>query len=166
MSLTIHSRKSWGARAPRPRAPQSRTAVRELFIHWPALGSGSTLKWDAAREREELRSEQAFHMDTRGWSDIGYSFAVFPSGRVYRLRGMDWVPAAQEGHNTNTVAVTCVLGPNDKPTDAMIASLWSLKNHCDGKAGRDLVVRPHGDVTATSCPGPNLRAIIPELNKS
>lgn len=165
MGLVIHTREYWKARAARPRERQNPRNVREFFVHWP--GEARSLRSIDTREEEkqEMRDEQAFHMNVRKWADFAYSFAVFQSGRVYRGRGMDFVPAAQEGHNTNTVAVTCVLGPGDKPSDAMLLSLRRLKNHCDERAGRDLVARPHSDVVQTSCPGDALRAIIGDLNR-
>ena len=161
--MRIIPRNQWGARKPRPRQRQS--SWREFFLHWP--GDGRFAHIDTpAEEREQMREWQNFHMDVRGWSDYGYAFAVFPSGRVYRGRGMDWVPAAQEGHNTGTVPVICVVGPGEQMTDAMKRSLRELKNHCDKRAGRDLTARPHSAVTSTSCPGPVVRAFVDDLNRS
>lgn len=161
--MKIISRKAWGARRPRPRERQS--SWREMFLHWPGDGKFAHIRSEAA-ERAQMRSWQDFHMDSRGWSDYAYAFAVFPSGRVYRGRGMDYVPAAQAGHNTGTVPVICVVGPGEPMTDAMKKSLRELKDHCDRRAKRDLVVRPHSAVTSTSCPGPVIRAFIDDLNKS
>lgn len=99
----------------------------------------------------------------RRWSFFAYSFAVFQSGRVYRGRGMNWVPAGQEGHNTGTVAVLCVVGPGDDPSPAMLRSLRGLRAHCERKAGHGLNVRGHGEVVQTACPGPELRRLVREL---
>lgn len=157
--MKIRSRKSWGARPPRPRSRQHPTNVSEFFIHWPGNNRDNFLA--EAQEKAKLREWQDFHMNGRGWSDIGYNFAVFSSGRIYRLRGMDWVPAAQEFHNTNTVSCVCV----GMVTGAMKASIIDLKNHCDRRAKRDLTARPHSAVTATDCPGDELRALVPVLNR-
>lgn len=165
MSLTVSSRRKWGARKPLDRIKQSPASVRELFIHWPAAIHSTKPIDTVAEECAELRAEQAYHMDVQHWSDIGYNYAAFQSGRVYRLRGLRWVPAAQLGHNTGTVAVTCVLGPDDIPSAALKWSLMRLKDRLDARTGRDLVVRPHSAVTPTSCPGPHLRAILPWLNE-
>lgn len=135
-----------------------------MFIHHPAsphdLGHIDT---DMERDRY-MREIQNFHMDTRGWADFAYTHAVFQDGTVVRGRGIEFVPAAQLGHNTNTFAVLCVLGDREIPSPEMRVVLWQLKNHYDKRAGRDLTVKPHSAVTATSCPGDKLRAIIANLN--
>jgi hypothetical protein len=160
--MQITSRKAWGARRPRPRDRHS--SWREFILHWPGEGKFSHID-SVAEEKAQMREFQNFHMDTRGWSDFAYGFAVFSSGRVYRGRGMDYVPAAQLGHNTGTVPVLCVIGPGEQMTKAMEESLVDLKNHCDKRAGRDLVVLPHSAVTSTSCPGPVVRAFVDDLNR-
>lgn len=160
-TVVIQTRKSWKARPARARTRQDVKEIREFFLHWP--GNNRDKNLTPAQERAKLREWQNLHMDepSRRWSDFAYSFAVFSSGRIYRGRGMNFVPASQLGHNTNTVSVVCV-GPI---TDKMKASLAYLKNHCDNRADRDLVVRGHGDVCATECPGPELRKFAKMLNK-
>lgn len=155
----INSRKSWTTRKPRPMTKQSPTSVKEFFLHWPGNNRNKNLSVNA--EKALLRSWLSLHMDTNGWSFIGYSFAVFSSGRCYKLRDMQWVPAAQDGHNARTCAVVCV-GP---VTSKMAATLIQLKNHCDKRAGRDLKVRGHGEVVNTECPGPELRAFAKILDR-
>lgn len=164
--MKIHSRKSWGARRARSRTPQSDSIIREFFLHHPA--SPHDLDHiDLNKEQNQyMRDIQNFHMNVRGWSDFAYAFAVFQDGEVYRGRGRTYVPAAQLGHNTGTIAVLCVIGDNEQPSTKMAASLRALKNEMDKKVGRDLVVRPHSAVTATSCPGNALRRLVPLLNKS
>lgn len=156
--MLIISRNKWTSRRPRQMTKQAITNVKELFLHWP--GNHTTKKLRPNQEQALLRSWLSQHMDTQGWSFIGYNFAVFASGRIYRLRGGDWVPAAQQGHNTNTIAVVCV-GP---VTDKMKAALVDLKNHLDRRAGRDLRVRGHGEVVNTACPGPELRKFAKTLH--
>lgn len=159
MALKIYPRSSWTSRKPRPMTKQSPKAVKEFFLHWP--GNHTTKNLTASEEKALLRSWLNLHMDKNGWSFIGYSFAVFASGRCYKLRDMHWVPAAQEKHNTGTCAVVCV-GP---VTSSMARTLIELKNNCDSRAGRDLKVRGHGEVVATECPGPELRAFVSILNR-
>lgn len=113
-----------------------------------------------------MRAIQAFHMGPqRGWADFAYNFAVFMDGRVYRGRGIDYVPAAQEGHNTNTVAILCVVGDEETPSRLMVRGLIDLKDHLDKRCGRDLSVKPHSSVVATACPGNRIRNIINQINR-
>jgi hypothetical protein len=153
--MRIRSRKSWGAATPEPRTRQSPSGVRELFVHWNGESPRSFRHIDTVAEEEALmRSTQKFHMGPeRGWSDFAYSFGMFPSGRVYRGRGLAYVPAAQAGHNTNTAAVIVFLGPDDKVTPEVEKAIEELYRHVDGKSAHKVKLRAHRDVTATSCPG-------------
>lgn len=160
MSLKINPRGSWTTRKPRSgMTKQNPKSVKEFFLHWP--GNQVSKNLTVNQEKALLKSWLNLHMDTNGWSFIGYSFAVFASGRCYKLRDMHWVPAAQDKRNTNTCAVVCV-GP---VTSAMAHTLIELKNLCDKRAGRELKVRGHGEVTSTECPGPQLRAFVPILDR-
>lgn len=161
----IHSRKSWRARTPHPRTPQSPKNVTELFVHWPG---GVPRSWrnikTAVQETATMRSIQEFHMGPeRGWSDFAYSFAIFPSGRIYRGRGMDWVPASQLSHNTGTASVCVFLGPDDPVPSAVIDAIKDLRNHCEKRAGRKLRLRPHRSVNSTDCPGSRLATVVAKL---
>lgn len=166
--MKIQSRPSWNARKPRPgTSRQTDSQIREFFIHHPA-DPHNLAHIDTDMEQDAyMRGVQDFHMDdpAHRWNDIGYSFVVFQNGRVYRGRGRNVVPAAQLNHNTGTIAVLCVLGDNEPPSAAMVRALGTLKDEMDRRVGRDLIARPHNAVTATSCPGARLMAIIPNLNR-
>jgi hypothetical protein len=81
------------------------------------------------------------------------------------------VPAAQQGHNTGTVAI-CVVGDfrsghdqlKDNTRFAIEVLLKWLQNHDDSRF--DLPLRTlggHGDVFPTECPGANIRRAIPTI---
>lgn len=165
MSIHIYSRKSWRARTPRPgTAKQADSQIKEFFLHHPADPSHELAHIDTDQEQDAYaRGIQNFHMDGRGWNDIGYSFMVFQDGRVFRCRGRDRVPAAQLGHNTGTIAVLCVTANGERPSNELYLALVHLKDKMDRLVGRDLRVRAHGDVFSTECPGPEIRALIPRL---
>lgn len=52
-----------------------------------------------------VRSWQDYHIDIRGWSDIGYHFLVDGFGRLYQGRSIRAVPAAVENNNTGSIAI-------------------------------------------------------------
>lgn len=162
--IKIHSRKSWNARPARPRARQPDSVIKEYFIHHPADPHDLQGVDTNQEQGAYMRGIQNFHMDERKWSDIAYAFVVFQDGEVYRGRGRGFVPAAQLGHNTGTIAVMCALGDNESPSSEMYNSLARLKDRMDKEVGRDLDVRAHSEVFNTSCPGDKLRALIPRLN--
>lgn len=162
MKLNIRSRKSWGARKPRARDSQRPANVLELFLHWPGADEPFGV-WTPAAEERWMRATQDFHMDERGWADFAYSFAVFPSGRIYRGRGINWVPAAQENHNTNTVAVCVLVGPGQPIPEEIRRSLRALRVYVEDRCGRSLTMRPHSAVVSTTCPGPALTKLCKTL---
>lgn len=121
-----------------------------------------------AAERAWMRSVQDFHQGPqRKWCDFAYNFAVFKSGRIYRGRGAYTVPAGQEGHNTNTLAIVCVLGTADARVPVpMQESLIELIRWIERKrAHGEVHVRPHRAVNQTTCPGNVLTAFVPRLDR-
>jgi hypothetical protein len=55
------------------------------------------------------RSYQNYHIDGRGWNDIGYNFLVGEDGNVYEGRGWEAVGAHAPTYNTRSIGV-CILG--------------------------------------------------------
>lgn len=96
------SRRTWGAKGSVPR--DGSRGKDTVAIHHTVSPNRS---WSAEQERAHMRQLEAGHL-ARGFSTIGYSWVVFPSGRCYVGRGMEGLPAAQEGHNTGTWAIALV----------------------------------------------------------
>ncbi len=48
-----------------------------------------------------VRGIQNFHIDDRGWADIGYHFLVGENGKVYEGRGWDRQGAHSPGFNND-----------------------------------------------------------------
>jgi len=96
-----------------------------------------------------------FHVDTRGWADIGYHFLITHDGRVHR--GRDWrnVGAHAQGHNADSIGV-CVIGDNTRPgydwrpvqKDALRVLLDTLH-----AMWPDAEIVGHKDLRDTLCPG-------------
>jgi len=141
----------------------------ELFIHHSDTPNANRID-TVAEQHATLRSFQNFHMDTRGWSDIGYHLICFqPYGgikqaRLYRGRPIRYVPAAQQGHNTGTIAL-CVVSANDPVKDRTVDRIDAAIRALAEKYPLTRV-RAHGDVFATDCPGSHLRALLPHFNST
>jgi hypothetical protein len=164
MPVVIYDRDRWHARAPRPMSRQG--APSEAFIHHSDEPNAERLV-TLAKQSEHMRAIQNFHMGPeRGWSDIGYHYVVFqPYGklnraRIFEGRKVGFVPAAQLGHNTGTLAI-CVVGNLEHDT---------LKQATRDAIEQLLKIFPsvhtlggHRDVTPTSCPGKHGYAAVPEL---
>ncbi|KIH98005.1 MarR family transcriptional regulator [Streptomonospora alba] len=139
----IIERSEWGARAPRGRDHVSWDARTEFVVHHSAGPTTQT-----------VRSIQDFHMDGRGWSDIGYNLLVDDAGNAYEGRGWEMVGAHAISHNTSGIGV-CYIG-QDSPTSAAKAAIRALYDEAGARAGRRLEPKGHRDVNETSCPGDNL----------
>lgn len=58
--MNITTRAQWGARKPKSRSTTTWAARREFIVHYSEGPTSQT-----------VRQIQNFHMDGRGWSDIG-----------------------------------------------------------------------------------------------
>lgn len=164
--MHIYTRKEWGAIP--ARAPMSRqSAPVEAFIHHTADAHGRyrTL----AEQKAKCRQIQRFHMDGNGWSDGGYHFLVFqPQGqgigaRAFALRPVEYVPAAQAGHNTRTLAISVV---GNGETEEMQRNTRYVIEQIIARYPSVKAVGGHRDVTATSCPGDNFYQAINRIAKA
>lgn len=162
--MRVYSRSRWNARAGKPMQQQF-AAVREFFLHHSASpGKGID---HFVEQCQTMRDMQAFHMDGRGWSDIAYHYVVFQpygrlkSARIFEGRSRTFVPAAQLNHNVNTLAV-CVVSRSGEPIKG--STKRALKQLY--KASSATSVHGHFEVFQTECPGPELKAFLPELRKA
>jgi hypothetical protein len=144
--VDIISRAEWGARAPRSRSTVSWSQRREFIVHYSEGPTSQT-----------VRQIQNFHMDGRGWSDVGYNFLVDVSGRIYEGRGWLVVGAHAPDHNTSGIGV-CMIGRDGDATPAAKRAIRWLYDEAARRAGRSLKKLGHRDVYATSCPGNELYA--------
>lgn len=104
-------------------------------------------------EKRVWRSFQAFHMDGRGWSDIGYHVGIFASGNRYLGRHSTRTSVAEGAHArgaNDTLGVVFVT--NGPITYHQQASFDELLDEYGLR--RDLL-RGHREVpgNATACPG-------------
>jgi hypothetical protein len=158
--MKIVSRKQWGARPRRERTVQDPHRVKAIYVHYSESPGGQRRY---PQQCAAVRGIQNFHMDSRGWSDIAYSYLVSNpyrggASRAFEGRGIDTVPAAQMNHNTNTVAV-CVICANGEKISwrtklTLRRLIWTLRK----QIGKQVPVRPHNSVNETSCPGAALTA--------
>lgn len=172
----INSRASWGARAPKGSASVA-PALKLAVVHHTA----SSNNYSSGQVAGILRSIQAYHMDSNGWSDIGYNFLVDRFGGIWEGRAGGTtravVGAHARGFNTGSVGVSVIgnyVGLNTTATiNEAISKIVGYRLQVDYvtptsrvnftslgsttiPAGR-VVNLPrvigHRDVGATSCPG-------------
>ena len=175
------TRGGWGARAPK-RSISVASSLKIAAVHHTVTSNS----YSAGQVPGIIRGIQAYHMDGRGWSDIGYNFIVDRFGRVFEGRHNSAnrlsIGAHAGGFNTGAVGVAS-LGDNQAAvpggsTQDAIAEVisWKFANHGVNPATRvnvtsggstkypagQVVNLPriigHRDVSATSCPGTHLFA--------
>lgn len=144
--MQIVSRADWGARPPRSRTGVS-WASRSVFMG----------HYSAASATQTPRQIQDYHMNVRGWEDIGYNFLINSvSGVIYEGRGWTTLGAHCAGHNTEAIGV-CIIGTDRKGvqdvSDAARRAFKWLYEEANDRKGRKLTLLGHRDRGATACPG-------------
>lgn len=169
----VRSRRSWGAGP--VKAQRHQLGLRSVpVVHHTAGSYGLTSRSTIAQEQRVLREIQASHR-ARGFTDIGYSEIVFPSGRVYNGRGFYRVPAAAANANAGHFHLSLIgnFEAGDMPTGKQLKALRSRtrafrrrsgsKRHAIGhyQANR-IAVTPH-PLNQTACPGWRLKPYVRRL---
>ena len=149
---TILSRSAWtSTSASGPAFNFSR--MRGIVVHYPAAGKaiGEISKEAVAAK---LRGWRNYHVNGRGWSDIGYNYGIDQAGRIWSLRG-DRVGAHTAGHNSTTIGVLFVVGDNEPLTDKAKQAFRDLRAHLRRKKNT-ANVWGHTQMSgaSTRCPGP------------
>ncbi|XP_069356620.1 peptidoglycan-recognition protein LB-like [Maniola hyperantus] len=146
------TRAQWSARAAKQKLPLP-TPVPYVVIHHSYSPPAC---YDGPQCKKAMRSMQNFHMDDRGWWDIGYNFAVGGDGAAYEGRGWD-ILGAHTLHFNNVSIGICLIGdwsttlpPTSqlKTAQALIAAGVEL-----GYLKEDYKLVGHRQVRDTECPG-------------
>lgn len=168
IDYAIIPRSTWAARPPTYVAYMKLPAPD--FWQHHAADAGVYGGADASRSAEQAycRAVQNYHMDSKGWSDIAYSFVEFPSGRIYEGRGWARTGGHTLNHNSTSHAV-CAAGNYMTlvPTVAMLeGTAWLVvEGRRLGKVSEWGMVGGHRDVGQTACPGDKLYAQLPYIRE-
>jgi N-acetylmuramoyl-L-alanine amidase len=155
--LKLVTRKQWGARRPK-RVTRLRPS-RGVVVHYSASDADEQSKHRNCAAR--VRAIQRFHMDTKGWNDLAYTYVTCRHGYVFEGRGPNARTAANgtNAGNDDYLAI-CFLGDDTRGRDDVTAkgrqALIDARKHL-------LKVHPHAretvghrDVARTTCPGDEL----------
>jgi hypothetical protein len=131
---------------------------KELHVHHTWRPDHKTYASAAAKNEDEraLQRQQAFydyHVNTRGWKDIGQHVTLLPDGRFVTGRDFGSNPASIQGHNSGAFACE-MIGNFDTGHDSFRGpqreSMIGLARWFDG---RGKYVRFHRENAAKTCPG-------------
>jgi len=167
---TICLRSCWSARsAPNP---TEMSALNRAIIHHTA-GTGDYNVSSINDSKPKVRAIQNYHMDSNGWSDIGYHFLVDKLGNTFegrvRSANKSYRPrGAHDSNNTNSFGYN-VMGYYHSPYNQVATTAsrnalydviawrmpdgWSPYGSGTYNGGTVGFVDGHRAVKSTSCPG-------------
>ncbi|KAK2575090.1 hypothetical protein KPH14_008820 [Odynerus spinipes] len=156
----IISRQGWGARSPKTAIPALKeNPPKYVIIHHSATAGCTTQAICQAR----VRSFQNYHMDNKGWQDIGYNFLVGEDGNVYEGRGWGKHGAHSVQYNSKSIGI-CIIGNfvSSVPNPAAVRATQNLIAYgvANGKIQSDYKLLGHRQTAQTTCPGNSLYDLI------
>ena len=113
--------------------------INKVFLHC----SASDLP-----EHDNIQTITKWHKE-RGFSAIGYHFIITKDGTIHKGRNIELIPAAQEGHNTGSIAI-CVTGLtifSQTQFDALRKLCGEINNLYE-----NITFHGHCEVSNKSCP--------------
>ena len=137
---------------------------RVLYVHYTET-PGRELT-TPKREHAAIRAIRDYHVNGRGYDDLAYSYVLAsPWNRggpatLYVGRGKDRIPASQQGANQGNWSVAVIASEHEHIMHRTVLAIGWLAKYLDA-----VDVRPHSQQNATSCPGPQLLAAIPEIRR-
>ena len=163
-AMSIVPRARWSVRPPKAPPHGVRISARTATcVHHD--GAFAIHVRSRAEAVALVRADQSFHMDARGWNDIGYNYLVISApgiaaidGLVFEGRGRDVVGAHCKGHNTEWIGVQVATGGDQRPSAKALASVRRLHDSFETAAGHALAKVGHRDGFPTECPGEALYA--------
>lgn len=131
--------------------------ITEIVLHCTATRADWWADKSTAEKVQEIRR---WHMEDRGWKDIGYHYLIDRNGALATGRPMDQTGAHTKGHNTGTIGIALMGGHGSSVTDTFADNYTSDQE----KALRKLIVRlhknfgkvpvtGHNQYAAKACPG-------------
>ena len=174
----IYSRAQWGANESiREQTPPAYGTIKTGFVHHTVNANNYT----EDQVPSLIRGIYAYHVQSRGWRDIGYNFLVDRFGRIWEGRwgGIDKavVGAHTLGYNEQSFAGSAIgnwdiATPPPAVADAfsrLMAWKLSLYNipadavHIWVKDKYFNAINGHRDAGSTACPGRYLYAQLPTI---
>jgi len=123
--------------------------INKIIVHCSATREGENIPVETIRK---------WHVDGRGWSDIGYHFYIDIYGEIHKGRDIAKIGAHVKGHNRNSIGI-CYCGgveadgktPKDTrldcQKDALNAVLRTLKAMYP-----EAKIHGHRDFSNKACP--------------
>tara|TARA_E500000318_G_C3542478_1_gene205228 strand:- start:628 stop:1041 length:414 start_codon:yes stop_codon:yes gene_type:complete len=126
--------------------------IKEIIVHCSATREGQNIPVETIRK---------WHVEGRGWTDIGYHFYIDINGNIYKGRDISRSGAHCKGHNRYSIGI-CYCGgveadgktPKDTRTDKQKESLLSVIKTMKAMYP-DAIVYSHNEFANKACPSFN-----------
>lgn len=134
--------------------------IHEAVVHCAATRANW---WSGKRTSEKVREIKRWHVQDRGWRDIGYHYLIDRDGTVAYGRPLGETGAHVMGRNTGTIGICLFGGHGSSETDqfhenftpAQEKALLELLDKLQARFGK-LRVSGHNQYAAKACPGFNV----------
>ncbi|XP_046390190.1 uncharacterized protein LOC124158854 [Ischnura elegans] len=116
-------------------------------------------QYDLAGCLEQVRIIQKFHVESRGWSDIGYNFLVGGDGNAYEGRGWEYVGAHAKGYNAVSIGISFIgtfIDVLPPPAQIRACKLLIKEGVIQNKISKNYKLIAHRQVSPTESPGEKL----------
>lgn len=131
--------------------------INEIIVHCTATRADW---WKARSANQKVAEIRRWHVEDRGWSDIGYHYLIDRDGKVVEGRALSRTGAHVKGHNTGTIGISLFGGHGSSENDAFEdnftpaqgAALAMLIVDLERQFGI-LKVSGHNEYAAKACPG-------------
>jgi hypothetical protein len=148
--VEVHTRSEWSARA--PRCSSGLGDPYRMAIHHTETPTN-----DSMSPQARLRQIQSYHMDVKGWCDIGYHYLMSRDGRLWEGRPDHLLGAHSGGANRGNLGVSVMGSHGSTPITATqldnLAALVRGLADANGVTIDRAHVKGHREYTSTSCPG-------------
>jgi len=122
--------------------------IKKIIVHCTATPEGRDVK---------IAEVKRWHVEERGWSDIGYHWLIELDGAIEKGRLEHIQGAHAKGHNSTSIGVCYVGGVDsnmkakDTRTDKQKTALHCLVEDLRGRYPKAEVIG-HRDVSSKDCP--------------
>ena len=138
--------------------------INEIFIHCSATKPQWMINAATGRKINEIRR---WHVEERGWSDIGYHYLIDRNGKLAEGRPVKRAGAHVKGHNSNSIGICLIGGHGGAATDKFEDHYTEDQRKTLMSLLKDLTVnypnakiRGHNEVAAKACPSFNVKEFL------
>jgi N-acetylmuramoyl-L-alanine amidase len=129
--------------------------INKIIVHCSATREGQHIDVDTIRD---------WHVNGRGWSDIGYHYVIYLDGTVHAGRPVERSGAHTKGQNSNSIGI-CYIGgvetdgktPKDTRTPEQKAALDNLLFILTDIFA-NTTIHGHNEFAAKACPSFDVQA--------